>query len=201
MTYHLSPQLESILSQSEKNVCIMGTVEWPSGIARFHNGAGPLKWEGETYWGVANKGMVKVIEEGRAPRLSLSLTTPDLSVLSEALRDDAAGGEVRLYIGGFNSDQQLVTTQLIYLGIVNRTPANYTSPPEILVECVSYSHRWSQPKRYTTYSAASQRALHPTDSFCDDAEAVAKGPLSSYSGSNAVSGGRRGGSNDSMRRR
>lgn len=194
MTYHLEPQVEAILSQSEKCACIMGTIEWPAGMARFHNGAGPIKSEGETYWGVANNGMVSVIKEGNAPRVTLTLITPDTSVLAEALKDDAAGGEVRLYLGVFNDDQQLVAKQLIYLGIVNNTPAKYSAPPTISVECVSYTHRWSQPKRYTTYSAASQRAIYPNDSFLDDVEAVAKGPLSSYSGSNAVSSGGRSGS-------
>ena len=200
MTYHLEPQVETILSQSEKRACIMGTIEWPTGMARFHNGAGPIVSEGETYWGVANSGMVSVIKEGSAPRVTLSLVTPDTSVLAEALKDDAAGGEVRLYLAVFNDDQQLVAKQLIYLGIVNNTPATYSAPPTISVECVSYTHRWSQPKRYTTYSAASQRAIYPNDSFLDDVEAVAKGPLSSYSGSNAVSGGGRNNSNNSSTR-
>lgn len=189
MTYIIDPDIEALLSKPDKCCCIMGTIEWPSGTARFHNGAGPIQSDGKTFWGVANRGMVSVIKEGQAPRVNLSLVTSDTSVLAETLKDDAAGGEVRLYLGVFNEDQQLVKKQLIYLGIVNSTPATYTAPPTINVECVSYTHRWSLPKRYTTYSAASQRAIHPNDSFLDDVEAVAKGPLSSYSGSNAVGGG------------
>ena len=88
MTYHLEPQVEAIISQSEKCACIMGTIEWPAGMARFHNGAGPIKSDGETYWGVANNGMVSVIKEGSAPRVTLTLITPDTSVLAEALKDD-----------------------------------------------------------------------------------------------------------------
>lgn len=188
---YVDPQIETLLSLDSRMACLMGELVWPSGVARFHNGMGSLTWDSQTYYGLGGNGSVGVIKEGHAPTVKLSLQTSDSALISEAIKDDAAGGDVRLYLGVFNEDQQLVARQQVYAGIINKTPVRYSSPPIISVEVNSYAHRWNQPKRYTTYSSASQRADYPDDSFFDDVEAVAKGPLNSYSGSNSVSNGGR----------
>ncbi|GEA06229.1 hypothetical protein KUL42_09900 [Alteromonas sp. KUL42] len=188
---HVDPQIENLLSSDSKMACIMGEIEWPTGIVRFHDGVGTLIWQGESYYGLGGAGSVDIIKEGTAPTIKLNLQTSDAALVSEAIKDDAAGGDVRLYLGVFNENQQLTARQLVYAGLINKTPVRYSAPPTISVDVNSYAHRWNQPKRYTTYSKASQRSVYPNDSFFDDVEAVAKGPLSSYSGSNSVSGGHR----------
>lgn len=198
---HLDPQIEALLSANNKSACIMGSIVWPVGMVRFHNGVGTIPWEGENWYGVGGNGFVDIVTEGSSPTVNLSLQSSDAGLVAEAITDDAAGGEVRLYLGVFNEHQQLVATQLVFLGIVNKSPVRYSAPPVITVEAVSYSHRWSLPKRYTTYSSGSQRAIYPNDSFFDDVEAIAKGPLNSYSGSNAVSGRASGSNKNSTRQR
>lgn len=187
----LNPALEALFVQKEKVAALMGSIEWGAGVVRFHNGTGVLRnIEGEDWYGVGELGKVSDITNGE--RLTLTLNTTDMGQVAEALKDDAVGGRVNLYLAGFNENMQYVTRQLIYAGIVNKTPVKYTAPPAIAVECVSYGYRWNQPKEHTNYNAASQRAKYPNDSFCDDVENVAKGPLGSYSGSQAVGGDNRG---------
>ncbi|MBU2979002.1 hypothetical protein [Alteromonas sp. C1M14] len=185
----LHPTIESLLSGEEKRACLMGSIVWPSGIVRFHNGLGTLRHDGENWYGVGELGSISGIKEGDDSTTTLTLQTADASQIEEAVRDDAAGGEVRLYLGALDEHMRLAHVQLMMLGIVNKTPVKYSAPPSISVEVVSLTSRWNHPKRYTKYNAASQRAIYPTDSFFDDVENVAKGPLNSYSGSNAVSSG------------
>ena len=189
MTRVLEPALENLLAGEKKQACLMGSIVWPSGMVRFHNGIGTILWDKEEWFGVGELGSVNGIREGTAGTTILTLQTADTAQIEEALRDDAAGGEVRLYLGAFDDDMRLAAVQLMYVGIVNKTPVKYSAPPSISVEVVSITSRWNRPKRYTKYNSASQRAVHPTDSFFDDVENVTKGPLTSYGGSNAVSGG------------
>lgn len=187
---HVAPEIEAGLANDNRMAVIMGELTWPTGTARFHNGMGTLIWDGENYYGLGGVGSIDVIKEGDAPTIKLNISTSDTNLVAEALRDDAAGGDVRLYLCVFNENQQLTARQLMYAGLINKTPVRYSDAVTISVDVNSYAHRWNQPKRYTTYSSASQRAIYPDDSFFDDVEAVAKGPLSSYSGSNSVSGGK-----------
>ena len=189
----LNAALEALLSLPEKRAILMVGIAWPSGTVRAHEGIGPINWNGHTWYGVGEFGRIGMIEEGTdAGRLQLELATADVAQLNEALRDDAAGSEVRVYLAGLNASMQLQAAQLIYFGYVNNTPVSY-DPRTIGVDCVGVEHRWNRPKQHTRYNAACQRALYPNDSYCDDVENVAKGPLSSYSGGQSVGGGGRGG--------
>lgn len=186
MSNILEPEVEAELAKPNKIAAVMGVINWSTGPVRFHNGIGVIRADSEDWYGVGEMGDINEIING--DRLTLVLNTSDAAQVTEAVKDDATGGEVRLYLAVFDEYMRYKARQLIFLGFINKTTVSYKAPPSISVECISYGYRWNQPKNYTTYNAASQRALYPNDSFCDDVENVAKGPLSSYSGSQSVGG-------------
>jgi hypothetical protein len=197
----LDPEIESLFNADPKCAIALVQIEWPTGTVRAHNGAGPQIWGGYTWWGTGELGSIGVIKEGSAAgQIQLTLNTTDSAQIAEVVGDDAAGSEVRIYLAALDENMRIAAAQLMYLGFVNDTPVQYDDPPTISVDCVGVEYRWNSAREHSRYTSAHQRALYPTDSYCDDVEAIAKGPLSSYGGSNTVtsSGGRPGWKGDRL---
>jgi hypothetical protein len=188
----LDPTIEALFELDPRRAIALVQIGWPTGTVRAHTGAGPQLWDSNTWWGTGELGSIGVIKEGNtAGQIQLTLRTTDSAQIAEAVKDDAAGSEVRIYLAALNENMRIAAAQLLYLGFVNKSPVQYSNPPTISVDCVGVQYRWNSAKEHSRYTSAHQRALHPTDSYCDDVEAIAKGPLSSYSGSNAVGPGNR----------
>ena len=84
---HLDPQIEALLSANNKSACIMGSIVWPVGMVRFHNGVGTIPWEGENWYGVGGNGFVDIVKEGSSPTVNLSLQSSDAGLVAEAITE------------------------------------------------------------------------------------------------------------------
>ena len=183
----LSATLQTLFSQSVKQGIVMVEVDWPSGKVFTHDGVGPVYANQETWYGVGQFANIsKIKDSSKDDGFTLTLQTASINDVAEAVRDDAVGREVRVYLGGLDSDMRLVEMHPLTAGYINSTPVSYGKPPTITVECVGVDYRWNFAKRHTSYNATIQRELYPTDSYCDDVESVASSPLTSYSSENAV---------------
>ena len=188
----LDPNIEALFDLDPRCAIALVEVQWPTGPVLAHNGAGPQTWDGKTWWGTGELGSIGVIKEGNAAgQIQLTLRTNDSAQIAEVVRDDAAGSEVRIYLAALDANMRIAAAQLLYLGFVNKCPVQYNNPPTISIDCVGVEYRWNKAREHSRYTSANQRSLHPTDSYCDDVEAIAKGPLSSYGGGDAVSPGNR----------
>tara|TARA_B100002003_G_scaffold250761_1_gene291433 strand:- start:774 stop:1376 length:603 start_codon:yes stop_codon:yes gene_type:complete len=188
----LSVALQSLFSQPVKQAITMVEINWPSGTVYAHDGVGPIVWNGHTWYGVGQHADLGDIEDSSLDQsFTLTLRTASLNDVAEAVRDDAGGREVIIYLGGLDDDMRLVDVHPMASGFINTTPVGYELPPTISVECVGLDYRWNFAKRHTSYNSAIHRELYPTDSYCDDVESVASSPLTSYSSENAVSAGAR----------
>jgi hypothetical protein len=188
----LDPNIEALFDLDPRCAIALVQIEWPTGLVLAHNGAGPQTWDGKTWWGTGELGSIGVIKEGNAAgQIQLTLRTTDSAQIAEVVKDDAPGSEVRIYLAALDANMRIAAAQLMYLGFVNKSPVQYNNPPTISVDCVGVEYRWNNAREHSRYTSAHQRSLHPTDSYCDDVEAIAKGPLSSYSASNSVAPGNR----------
>jgi hypothetical protein len=183
----LDSDIEQYFSADSRSAVLLVHIEWPTGPVFTHTGAGPQRWADETWYGTGEQGSIGIIKDGdTAGQLELTLVTNDPAMLAEVVGDDAAGSKVKIYLGALDENMRIAATQLIYSGFVNQTPISYDDPASISVDCVGIEYRWNQAKEHTRYTSAAQRSAYPTDSYCDDVEAIAKGPLSSYSASEKV---------------
>lgn len=183
----LDPDIELHFSRDNRAAIALVEIDWPSGRVFTHTGAGPQRWNGETWYGTGDQGSISVIKDGdTAGQVELTLVTNDPALLAEVVGDDAAGSQVKIYLAALDENMRIAAVQLLYSGFVNQTPISYDDPASITVDCVGIEYRWNSAREHTRYTSAAQRALHPTDSYCDDVEAISKGPLSSYSASEKV---------------
>ena len=183
----LDPDIEQYFLNDKRAAIALVHIEWPTGPVRAHSGAGPQRWDDETWYGTGELGSIGIIKDGdTAGQIELTLVTTDSALLAEVVGDDAAGSKVKIYLAALDENMRIAAVQLMYLGFVNKTPISYDDPASITVDCVGIEYRWNSAKEHSRYTSAAQRALHPTDSYCDDVEAIAKGPLSSYSASEKV---------------
>lgn len=190
---NVDPTIVSLFESADKSAIMMVEIDWPTGTVRMHDGVGPQYWDNQTWHGVGSLGSISELTEGETVGdAQLNLVTNDTALIAEAVKDDAAGSQVKIYLGVLNEFMQVSAVALMYSGYINETPVQYKNPPTISVDLVDLEHRWGAPKQYTRYTAAAQRSIYPTDSYCDDVERIAKGPLSSYSAGNSVGRGRLG---------
>ncbi|GAB3021761.1 hypothetical protein [Bowmanella dokdonensis] len=188
----LNPTVEAALAQDEKRGLLMCHIEWPSGEVYTHSRVGEKRWDNRTWIGVGEFANIGTVESGvKTGRLSLQLRVNDEALLNEAIQDDAVGSAVRLYLGVMNEKRRITAVQLIHYGFVAATPVSYEPVPVISIEVAGHRERRNRPRENLRFSANAWRHRHPGDSYCDDVEALSKGPLNGYSGSNAVGRGGR----------
>lgn len=168
-------------------IVMLCDLAWPNGSIYAHNRAGEKYWDDKVWLGVGSFASFGNIEQGpQTGQLSLSLQVIDPALVSESIRDDAVGREVKLYMAALADNHRIVAAQLISYQLIAEVTVDYDTVPVINLKCGSHRERHKNAKSYARMTANAWRDKYPDDSYCDDIEAITKGPLSSYSGSQTV---------------
>jgi hypothetical protein len=187
------PVILTAITQDVQRLLLLCHIAWPTGDVYTHTRTSQKMWDGRVWYGVGEFASISAIENGTKPgRLQLSLQINDQALLNEVKQDDAVGSSVKLYLAVLDENRRITAAQLVSHKTIADIGLSHDALSTLSIECAGIRERFSTAKDYTVMSAAEWRAKYPNDSYCDDIEAIAKGPLSSYSGSAAVgtSGGR-----------
>lgn len=187
----------TILAEFDRNVArllVLVFIDWPTGPVYLHSRIGEKRWDGQTWLGLGELGQISGLENGsQSGRLRLTLHTPDVAHTSEAVRDDAVGRSVKVYLAAMDDSRRITAAQLIAHKWIAATPLTHGKLHGIHIECGGPRERFRNAKNSQRLSSGSWRAQYPNDSYCDDVEELGKGPLPTYTGSAAVGGGGVGG--------
>lgn len=183
----VDPLIIDAIEADVKRLIVLCYINWPTGAIRVHNRVGEKRWDNETWLGIGEMGQVSGIQGGsQIGSFNLTFNSPDISLLSEVNQDDAIGSEVKLYYGALDANRRISAAQLIAYRFVSDISTVPGKVHQAVIACGGARERFKNAKDYHRFSAAAWREKYPNDSYCDDVEALAKGPLSSYSGNNAV---------------
>jgi hypothetical protein len=124
MPRELTADEKTVATGRIQHLAIFVEVNWPSGIARFWSGLGPIIYGGNTFTGVGTMGRISTIEEGttgRANGITLSLAGCDPAIVSAVLSENYQHRKAAVYLGLCDSNWQLVHPVLreIFVGFVD----------------------------------------------------------------------------------
>ena len=91
-------------------------VDFVSGPVYVWQGVGPIVWNGHTFTGIGSLGSVSTIEEGatiEAKGITLSLSGVDVAWLSDILLEFQQGLPAIVWLGAFDTNQELVPDPVI----------------------------------------------------------------------------------------
>jgi hypothetical protein len=120
----------------------MVRLDLPSGTVRFFSGIGEQEWDGETWTGAGNLGVIGAIEgstELRAGTLQIGLTGLDATIKADALDSLTRGSEVYVYMGFFDvaTGDIVVDPWLAFFGEVDQATISETDQGvDIMVTCL-----------------------------------------------------------------
>lgn len=184
------PIILAALDADVKRLVVMSHIAWPTGDVFVHSRIGEKRFNSNTWIGIGEMGKISGLDSGaQISRFNLEFNSPDIVLLNEASKNDAIGSEVKLYLGAMDQNRRIVAAQLIAFKVVVEVNVLPGKIHGVSIACGGPRERYKTAKENNRFSAAAWRARYPDDSYCDDVEALAKGPLSSYSGVNAVGTG------------
>lgn len=185
----------NIMEQSPGKVLLLSEIHWPTGTIYAHSSAAEKFWDNKVWLGVGQFASISTFEGGeKTGQLTLQIQVLDPLIVNEAVKDDSVGRKVKVYVAAMNDYRRIIATELIANKIIAEPSIAYGPVPVISLRCSSHRERHKSAKAYNRLTANNWRSQYPGDAYCDDIEAIGKGPLGSYSGSQSVGSIRGGGS-------
>lgn len=182
-----NPVVLAALQADVKRLCVLVDCDWPSGPVYIHNRLGEKYWDNKVWHGIGEMGQISQLNAGgQSGEFNLTLNSADISLLNEANKDDAVGRAVKLYLAALDANRRIAGTDLIAYRFINSVGLKPGNVHQLNISCGAARMRRKTPQQVERLSAAAWRAVYPNDSYCDEVEALGKGPLSSYGGENAV---------------
>lgn len=165
-------------------------IDWPTAPVYLHTRVGEKYWDGQIWTGVGSLGSIDAATTGsQQGQINLVLNTVDLAVVNEAIKDDAVGREVKVYLACTDENRRIIAAELIIYRLIGDVNSETGNVHRIQLATEGARARFRSAKTYQRYSPKAWRKTHPNDSYCDDVEALAASGLSNSSGSHAVGSG------------
>lgn len=199
------PTILAAINSGDKEMLLLADIGWPTGNVYVHSRVGEKFWDNRKWIGVGQFGSIEPAATGtQLGDLMMMLQTIDLAIVNEAVSDNAVGSDVKIYLGCMDEHHRIIAAELLIYRFIGRVSTKTDVVKTVQLSLMGARARFRAAKSYLRYSAKSWRKLYPGDSYCDDVEALASGPLNSYEGSNKVGvgigRGERGGSARGPRR-
>lgn len=185
-----NPTVLANLQSETMRLVVLVEVDTPSGLVNVHTRIGQKYWDGKIWQGVGELGQITGLASGkRVGQFTLVLNSPDISLLNETNQEGLIGRQVKLWLCSMNAHRRIDAANLIAFKYVSSIVNKPGKVHQVSITCGSARERFKSAKENHRFTSAAWRKRYPGDSYCDEIEALAKGPLSSYEGSQRVGRG------------
>lgn len=187
------PTIVNAMNNDVSRLLFLADINWPTGHVYTHSRAGEKYWDSRKWIGVGQFASIENASSGvQLGDMNMTLQTTDLAIVNDAVKDNAVGRDVKIYLACTDEHRRIIAAELIIYRFIGRVPVETGPVNTIQLNLVGARARFKSAKKHLRYSAKSWRKAHPGDSYCDDVEALASSPLNTYDGSNSVGKGGRG---------
>ena len=188
------PIVLAALQQDIGRLLVLIYIDWQSGPVYVHSRVGQKRWDDKTWLGVGELGQISGLAAGmQVGQFTLILNSPDISLLNETNQDNVVGRSVKVYLAAMDEHRRIIATNLVAYKFISSVANKPGKVHQVSIECGGPRDRFKSAKTNARFSSAAWREKYPDDSYCDELEALAKGPLSSYSGNQSVGSSSSGG--------
>ena len=182
-----NPAVVAELQSGRMRLVLLVEIDWPSGPVRVHTRVGEKFWDGKIWQGVGEMGQITGLASGkRIGQFTLVLNSPDISLLNETNKDGVVGRQVRMWMCSMDENRRINASNLIAFKYVSSVVNKPGKVHQVSISCGGPRDRFKSAKENHRFTSASFRERYPNDSYCDEIEALARGPLSGYEGSQRV---------------
>ncbi|PRO74942.1 hypothetical protein C6Y40_03875 [Alteromonas alba] len=196
-----NPTILNAMNTDVSRLLFLADINWPTGHVYTHSRAGEKYWDSRKWIGVGQFASIENASSGvQLGDMNMTLQTTDLAIVNDAIKDNAVGRDVKIYLACTDEHRRIIAAELIIYRFIGRVPVETGPVNTIQLNLVGARARFKSAKKHLRYSAKSWRRAYPDDSYCDDVEALASSPLNTYDGSNSVGRGGRGDGSTTNRR-
>lgn len=182
-----NPLILDAMNNDVTRLLFLADINWPTGHVYTHSRAGEKYWDSRKWIGVGQFASIENASSGvQLGDMNMTLQTTDLAIVNDAIKDNAVGRDVKIYLACTDEHRRIIAAELIIYRFIGRVPVETGPINTVQLNLVGARARFQQAKKHLRYSAKSWRKAHPGDSYCDDVEALASSPLNTYGTSNAV---------------
>ena len=185
-----NPIILNAMNTDVSRLLFLADINWPTGHVYTHSRAGEKYWDSRKWIGVGQFASIENASSGmQLGDMNMTLQTTDLAIVNDAVKDNAVGRDVKIYLACTDEYRRIIAAELIIFRYIGRVPVETGPINTVQLSLVGARARFKSAKKHLRYSAKSWRKAYPGDSYCDKVEALASSPLNTYDGSNSVGKG------------
>ena len=178
------------MNNDVSRLLFLADINWPTGHVYTHSRAGEKYWDNRKWIGVGQFASIESAASGvQLGDMNMTLQTTDLAIVNDAIKDNAVGRDVKIYLACTDEHRRIIAAELIIYRFIGRVPVETGPVNTVQLNLMGARARFKSAKKLLRYSAKSWRKAYPGDSYCDKVEALASSPLNTYDGSNSVGSG------------
>jgi hypothetical protein len=182
-----NPVILHAIANAQSKLITLCHVALDSGDVYAHTKIGEKVWNGQIWLGLGELAKITGMQSAdKTSRISIDLHVNDVTLINEIRRENVIASPIKLYLGVLDDDNRIAAAELVSYKVIADVNIDHDVVSVIQFACAGHRERFKNAKEYLRLTPTMWRDKHPGDSYCDDVAALAKGPLTTYQGSDRL---------------